>query len=180
MIPAQERIDRGHLVTHVDDATESVNLSGVLDGLWQRKSSLSAVRPPEWERLILTVDSGASDTVVPPSVCSLAPLHMTNKVGIEYEVSNGAVIENLGERRVQMKDPKSGKLLNMAFQVVDVHKPLLSVSKITEQGHTVVFGKDESYIELVGGDRLPLQSRDGVFELEVLVKSPDFTRPSVK
>ena len=115
-----------------------------------------------------------------PSVCNLAPLHITNQVGIEYDVANGAVIENLGEQRVQMKDPKSGKLLNMAFQVVDVHKPLLSVSKITEQGHKVVFSEEESYIELAGGDRLLLQNRDGVFELEVLVRSPDFTRPSIK
>ena len=179
-ILAQDRIDRGHLVTHVDGATELVNSSGVLDGLWQRKSSFSAIRPPEWERLILTVDSGASDTVVPPSVCSLAPLHMTNKVGIEYEVANGAVIENLGERGVQMKDQKSGKLLKIAFQVVDVHKPLLSVSKIIERGHKVLFSKEESYIELTSGEKLHLQSKDGVFELEVLVRSPDFARPSIK
>ena len=56
-----------------------------------------------------------------------------------------------------MKYPKSGKLQNIAFQMVDVHKPLLSVSKIIEQSHKVVFSKEESYIELAGGDRLPLQ-----------------------
>ena len=133
-------------MTHVDDCIESVNTSGALEGLWLRKHLLSDVRPPEWERFVLTVDSGVSNTVVPPSVCSFAPLHMTNQVGVEYEVANGAVIENLGEERVQTKYPKSGKLLNMAFQAVDVHKPLLSVSKITEQGHKVVFSKDESYI----------------------------------
>ena len=130
--------------------------------------------------MVLTVDSGARDTVVPSSACSLAPLHMTNKVGVEFEVANGAVMENLGRRRVQMTDPKSGKFLNMAFRVVDVHKPLLSVSKITEWSHKVVFSKEEFYIELTCGERLPLQSRDGVFELEVLVRSPDFTRPSIK
>ena len=129
---------------------------------------------------MLTVDSGASDTVGPPSVCSLAPFHMTNQVGVECEVANGAVVENLGAKRVQMKDPKPGKLTNMAFQVVDVHKPLLSVSTITGHGHKVVFSKDESYIELTSGEKLQLQSRDGVFELEVLVRSPDFARPSIK
>ena len=68
----------------------------------------------------------------------------------------------------------------MVLQVVDVHKPLLSVSKIIEQGHKVVFSKDGSYIELTSGEKLQLQSRDGVFELEVLVRSPDFARPSIK
>ena len=46
-------------------------------------------------KMVLAVDSGARDSVVPPSVCSLAPLRMTNKVGVEYQVANGAVIENL-------------------------------------------------------------------------------------
>ena len=64
--------------------------------------------------------------------------------------------------------------------MVDVHKPLLSVSKITEQGHKVVFSKEESYIELTSGEKLQLQSKDGVFELEVLVRSPDPTRPGIK
>ena len=35
-----------------------------------------------WEKVTLMVDSGASDTVIPPSVCSLAQLHHTPKVGI--------------------------------------------------------------------------------------------------
>ena len=107
--------------------------------------------------MVLAIDSGASDTIVLPSVCSLAPLHMTNKVCVDYEVANGAVIT--WKKRVQMKDPKPGKLLNMAFRVVDVHKPLLSASKITEQGHKVVFSKDESYIELPSGEIAPPKQR---------------------
>ena len=51
-----------------------------------------------------------------------------------------------------MKDPKSGTLLNMALQAVDLHKPLLSVSKIIGQGHKVVFSDGESYIELTSGE----------------------------
>ena len=120
-----------------------MNSSGVLDVLWQRKRSTSVVRPPEWKRFVLTVDNGANDIVVPPSDCSFGPLHMTNKVSVEYEVASGAVSTNPGERRVQMKDPKSGKLLNMAFRVVDVRKPLLSVSKIIDQ-EQVVFSKKKS------------------------------------
>ena len=64
-----------------------------------------------------------------------------------------------------MKDPKSGKMLNIAFEVVDVHKPLLSVSKIIEKSHKVVFSKEESYVELTSDEKLQLQSGDGVFEL---------------
>ena len=68
----------------------------------------------------------------------------------------------------------------MAFRVVDFHKLSLSVSKIVEQGHTVISSKEDSYIGLAGGDKLPLRKKDGVFELEVPVKSPHSTGPSIK
>ena len=44
----------------------------------------------------------------------------------------------------------------------------------------MVFSKDESYIELTSGEKLQFQGRDGVYELEVLLRSPDFARPSIK
>ena len=78
---------------------------------------------------------------------------MTNKVGVEYKVANGVVIEKLREKRFQMKGPKSGKILNMAFRVVSVHKPLLPVSKILEQGHKVALSKKESYTALTSGKK---------------------------
>ena len=33
----------------------------------------------------------------------------------------------------------------MSVQIVDVHKPLLAVSKIVEAGNTVVFSKDDPH-----------------------------------
>ena len=135
---------------------------------------LSSATQPRWERVVFTVDSGASDTVVPPGVCSLAPLHHTEKVGTEYEVANSAIITNLGERRCLMRTSEKGAILNMKWQVVDVHKPLLSVGKMNDQGHECVFKKDCAYIELAnGGGRLPLRKNGGVYELEVWVRSPD-------
>ena len=42
---------------------------------------------------------------------------------------------------------KQTKELEIAFQVVeDVHKPLLAVSAITKQGHSVVFAEEDSHI----------------------------------
>ena len=79
-----------------------------------------------------------------------------------------------------MKNRSSVKLSNMAFQVVDVHKPLLSVASIAKQGHKAMLSNDESYIELAGGGRLPLCEKDGVSELEVPVRSPEFARPNTK
>ena len=70
---------------------------------------LSAVGSQEWEKLTLTVDSGASDTVAPPTVCKGAQLHKDGeKYGIEYEIADGSSIENLGERHCLMKTIEKG------------------------------------------------------------------------
>ena len=78
-----------------------------------------------------------------------------------------------------MRLSDKGGELELACQVVeDVHKPLLAVSSITAQGHQVVFGKDESYIKLNSGEKLIMRNDNGVYELDIWVKSSGFTRPS--
>ena len=50
------------------------NLSGNSMFFLAEKKGVLNASAPAWEKLTLTVDSGASDTVVPPSVCPSAPL----------------------------------------------------------------------------------------------------------
>ena len=133
-----------------------------------------------WEKITLMVDSGASDTVVPPSVCKGAEIHTTPKVGIEYECANGKPLYNLGERRCGAMLSQGGDVIGMAFQVVDVGRALLSVSRVCAQGHDVVFSeKKGSYIHLDGDPRkaIPLRNAGGVFELDVWVRPAGFARP---
>ena len=54
--------------------------------------------------------------------------------------------------------------LNIAFQVAEVHKPLLAVSSITGQGHRVVFADDDDHIALANGEKLPLHNVNGVLD----------------
>ena len=133
-----------------------------------------------WEKVTLTVDSGASDTVIPPNCLSWAQLIHTDKVGLEYEVANGEVVHNLGERRCMMRiSEKDKEELEISFQVVeDVHKPLLAVSSIVEQGHEVIFAKDSARILLSSGVSIPMRYLNGTYELDIWVKNPGFTRPS--
>ena len=74
-----------------------------LCGLWIKDALLAAHEAPEWERVILTVDAGASDTVVPPHIAKCLPLLDSPKVGIEYEVANGGVVYSLGERKGEVE-----------------------------------------------------------------------------
>ena len=101
------------------------------------KKAISAVVDfPEWEGVILTVDSGASETVVPPDVARNLPLLHTSQVGTEYEVANGGVVVNIGEKRAGIITKLGNNTsLVVSFQVVKVHKPLLAVSHLVEAGH---------------------------------------------
>ena len=100
-----------------------------LCGMWAKGAVSVVASLPEWERVVLTVDSGAAETVIPPSVARNLPLLHSSLVGTEYEVANGGVIINLGEKRAEVVT-KLGNAVSMLmnFQVVKVHKPLLAVS----------------------------------------------------
>ena len=138
-----------------------------------------------WEKVTIIFDSGASDTVVPPNICTKAIFHHTHKVGTEYECANQEVIEHLGEKRCHMslagkdgrRDPET-EGMTMSFQVVDVSKALLSVSKVCEQGHQVIFTASGGSI-LQNGDptqTIPLRLSGGVYELDTWVKPQELTR----
>ena len=152
-----------------------------LCGLWLKQSLMAAAEMPEWERVVLTVDSGASDTVIPPSVARHLPLINSDKVGIEYEVANGGVVVNLGERRAEVSTKMGhANTFLMSFQVVDVHKPLLAVSKLVAAGHKVIFDKDEPHILLSTGEKVHMRCSGGTYEIEVWIKNPGFTRPTAR
>ena len=102
---------------------------------------------PERERVVLTVDSGASDNVLPPHVAINFPLLHSPKVGVDYDVANGSVIVNLGERRATVKTKMDSEAsFIMSFQVVEVHKPLLALSRLVEAGRKVLFNKVDPLI----------------------------------
>ena len=61
----------------------------------------------------------------------------------------------------------------MAFQVVDVPCALLSVYRMCEAGHDVVFSKAKGDYILFGGDTakcIPMRKSGGTYELDVWLK----------
>ena len=52
----------------------------------------------EWEEVKLAVDSGATETVIPPDILEDVELRQgaPHRRGVEYEVANGVQIPNLG------------------------------------------------------------------------------------
>ena len=115
---------------------------------------MSVVQESEWELIVFTVDSGAPDSVVPLSVRLGLPLMDSDKVGLEYEVASGGDVVTLGEKHAEVRTSSNAKSsFLMIFQVVDVRKPLLSVSKLVAGGNKVVFDDKDPHILLSTGDK---------------------------
>ena len=131
----------------------------------------------------IIIDSGAAESVLPKDWCPQAALLKGESFGKNYTAANGSAIKNRGEKIVSMMT-QEGQWKNLKFQVCDVTRPLASVSKIVEAGHTVVFNpswKGGSYIlNLQTREKTWLAQRDGVFVLDAKIAPTQWqARPSV-
>ena len=129
-------------------------------------SMRSVEEEPEWEVLELTVDSGASATVVGEDMVKAVPAQNA-RPDVVYEVADGSQIPHLGEKKFNAVT-ESGLLRRMVAQVTEVNKALLSVSKIVNAGNRVVFDDEGSYIEhKSSGEWMPLEERKGLYTLKM-------------
>ena len=126
------------------------------------------------------VDSGAEDSVAPPGLFSepVVPSPMS-RAGRSYRAANGSAIPNLGQTVAHFRDP-DGRLCGIPFQIAQVERPLIGVSRLTAAGCQVTFQGDVGEIlHVASGRRLPLTRRNGVYVLELRVQSmgsPGFHR----
>ena len=59
----------------------------------------------------------------------------------------------------------------ITFQVADVHKPLLSISRCADMGFNCHLGKDGGYLEdTTTGGNIPLTRRDNLYVMKAWVK----------
>ena len=119
----------------------------------------------------ITIDSGAAVCVAPPSWRPQfkAKQSAGSKMGVHYVTASGARIKNEGEKQIKIKT-KTGDVRQMTFQIAKVTKPLCSVSKICEKGHTVVFDESGSYIKhKKTGATIPLKKERGVYVMDAAI-----------
>ena len=139
----------------------------------KRASPISSIGPEEWIEMEVTVDSGACETVMPAGICSNIPITRSScSHGAEYEVANGETIPNQGERRCHMMTLGSASAKSIVFQVADVHKPLLSISRCADMGFHCHLGKDGGFLEdTVTGEKIPLHRRDNLYVLKTWIRA---------
>ena len=150
--------------------------AGIRGGIhWLREvNGNETVNAPQGEReeIELAVDSGATDNVVGGNMLTSVETveNEKSRSGVKYEVAEGTLIPNRGEKRVLVESDE-GVARGLTVQVTDVNKALLSVSKIVRKGHRVVFELGNSYIEdLSTGECMALKERGGMYMLKLWAK----------
>ena len=142
---------------------------------------LSAVTAAEeWTEMELCIDSGACESVMPYELCRHIGVveSAQSREGVEYEVANGSCIPNLGERRCQIMTLGSMIPKTITFQVADVHKALLSISKCADLGYECQLGKEGGFLlDKITGERIPLIRRENLYMLKTWVRRNPFVRP---
>ena len=129
-----------------------------------------------FETLVVTVDSGAYNTVAPLKVATHFKIEPTkaSQTGQHYRAANGSTIKNYGQRIVSGSD-ENGKQVSLPIQVADVDKVLGSVREMVNVGNRVVFdkgpdGKCCSYVEhKPSGHRTNIYDRNGKFQFDLKI-----------
>ena len=142
-------------------------------------SSAAEAHNDGWMELEVTVDSGACDTVMPISSCDFKILpSYASTHGMEYEVANGAEIPNLGERKCLIRTPGNRKERRITFQVADVHKPLLSVTRAADAGFDCLLTDTGGHL-IPRGDWnnqdtwIPITRKGNLYTMRCWVKNDD-------
>ena len=110
-------------------------------------AKLMAVKTEERRELRLTVDPCAGESVIPANEAENVPLEDGDRKGCKYEVASGGIIRNIGQRRYAVLTRDGGPPKQLNLQVSEVHKGLLSVIELIDNGHRVVFDRDLSFIQ---------------------------------
>ena len=119
------------------------------------------------EKVKITIDSGASDSVCPKD---WAPMFTTvpcepGKVKSFVNASGGS-LNHCGNKRVILRTEGTKKVLGMPFRVCDVRKPLASVRNICDKGNLIQFGSEpgESFIKnKLTGEKVLLEKDNGQY-----------------
>ena len=123
----------------------------------------------------ITVDSGACETVVPTNACPqvrVSPSEASRR-GDKYEVANGNVIPNVGEKRCRVMTAGSRVEKHITFQCADVDMPVLSSRKLCEAGREVLYKKNGGVsIDTKTGQTSKIVQRGRVYYLKLHVLRP--------
>jgi hypothetical protein len=201
----EERVDSSSLTvagwadTHVaenDDIDWSrhcreadMSVGGCVDGgssrelhplIERAKEGLNSFETAEWVLIDVIAVSGACETVMPKGLCPNISLRESqgSRSGVEYEVASGKAVPNLGEKHCEIFCEGAASSMMMHFQVADIHRPLLSLSRAADQGFKSHLDWYGGYLEDVKtGETIPIQRRGNLYIMQIWVRGSADNRP---
>jgi hypothetical protein len=154
--PLQEGSETAATGSHSQDAKSQhrpgVEFLQILGEIKAQQQELNVVKKAEpqfdgkWERIKVTVDSGANAPVMPPHFGQLYPVQESpgSRNGDSYMAANGGIIPNLGQKMLPVVT-KEGAVRGYLSQCADVTTGLQSVIHLNRCGHGVWFDGDDSF-----------------------------------
>ena len=134
-------------------------------------NNINNMKYGNWERVKVTVDSGAVRSVMPKHVASVYDVEETSlsRRNANFLAANDTVIKNHGQRRVNAVDDKWNQT-SMHFQVADVSKTLASVRELDASGHITMMGNNSGYIKNIkSGKTILLYAEGGEYKFDLWV-----------
>ena len=91
-----------------------------------------------------------------------------------YILPSGAELKHYGEKRVNILT-KEGSRCTVRMQITDINKSLMSVSRICDTGHRVIFDSQGGCIEHIEtGQQTKFEREGGVYVLRAAIDNKDF------
>ena len=128
----------------------------------------------------MKIDSGAVDTVMPPSVATAFAIRETeaSKHGPGFRAANGSPIAHFGQRNIRGIGD-AYQPLSITAQVANVKTTLGSVHQMLKAGNRVHFETGNCYVEQIATGRVTrIDEKQGTFEIGIWVPKPTRERSS--
>ena len=161
----------------------AISTGNLLNPFWEKETTaLNGMSPAQWTLIEVIVDSGACETVLPASLCNHIMLRESaaSKAKVEYEVASGKAVPNLGEKHCEIYVEGTANPMIMHFQVADIHRPLLSLSRCADQGFRSHLDDYGGWLEdKKTGEVIPITRRGNLYIMQMWIRgAPDEVSPS--
>ena len=128
---------------------------------------------PEWTRLRTVMDSGAAESVGPPSMAPGVPIQESprSRRGQAYIAAGHERIPNIGQQVLNVVT-NEGYETQALYQIAEVTRPLTAVGSTCDRGNVVIYGPHGGCIlNLESGVQTDFARRGGIYELDLWMRT---------
>ena len=102
---------------------------------------------PQWVRVRSVMDSGAAQSVAPPSLAPGVMIEASpgSQRGQHYVSASGGRLPNMGQQKMKVQT-NEGRDAMVLYQIAEVSRPLTAVSQTCDNGNWVVYTPEGGFI----------------------------------